>query len=194
MNRLLLIGSLAFLLVFGLGGASILVSLGVWQVQRLAWKEALLARIDVGAMRSAVDGDDRKGRVVCHRPRPQTVRVEALRRFERPRKHELFTQVRRRPRQRDFTWNVRPFTCMRIHRSPALHTPSNRLERSSNSACLDRVLRTLPSVSVPGVKQNASRSADPNSALGAGAPSRAGRAPTCPGRPRPRGCPPSSPI
>lgn len=38
---------LAFLLVFGLGGASILVSLGVWQVQRLAWKEALLTRIDV---------------------------------------------------------------------------------------------------------------------------------------------------
>ena len=37
---------LAFLLVFGLGGASILVSLGIWQVQRLVWKQDLLARIE----------------------------------------------------------------------------------------------------------------------------------------------------
>ena len=37
---------LAFLLIFGLGGAAILVSLGVWQVQRLAWKQALLSQID----------------------------------------------------------------------------------------------------------------------------------------------------
>lgn len=37
---------LAFLLIFGLGGAAILVSLGVWQVQRLAWKKDLLARIE----------------------------------------------------------------------------------------------------------------------------------------------------
>lgn len=37
---------LAFLLVFGLGGASILVGLGIWQVQRLAWKQELLARIE----------------------------------------------------------------------------------------------------------------------------------------------------
>ncbi|MEP2472639.1 MAG: SURF1 family cytochrome oxidase biogenesis protein, partial [Paracoccaceae bacterium] len=37
---------LIFLVVFGLGGAAILISLGVWQVQRLAWKEDLLARID----------------------------------------------------------------------------------------------------------------------------------------------------
>lgn len=34
-------------LLFGLLGAAVLVSLGVWQVQRLAWKEALLAEIDV---------------------------------------------------------------------------------------------------------------------------------------------------
>ena len=33
-------------LLFGLLGAAILVSLGVWQVQRLAWKEALLTEID----------------------------------------------------------------------------------------------------------------------------------------------------
>lgn len=37
---------LAFLLIFGLGGAAILVSLGVWQVQRLAWKQAIIADID----------------------------------------------------------------------------------------------------------------------------------------------------
>lgn len=34
-----------FAIVIGLGGAAILISLGVWQVQRLAWKEALLERI-----------------------------------------------------------------------------------------------------------------------------------------------------
>lgn len=33
-------------LLFGLLGAAVLVSLGVWQVQRLAWKEAVLAAID----------------------------------------------------------------------------------------------------------------------------------------------------
>ncbi|AHM02526.1 Cytochrome oxidase biogenesis protein Surf1, facilitates heme A insertion [Roseibacterium elongatum DSM 19469] len=33
-------------LVFGIGGVAILVSLGIWQVQRLAWKEAMLAEIE----------------------------------------------------------------------------------------------------------------------------------------------------
>ena len=33
-------------LIFGLGGIAILVSLGVWQMQRLAWKEGMLADID----------------------------------------------------------------------------------------------------------------------------------------------------
>lgn len=37
---------LAFFVIFGLGGTAILVSLGVWQVQRLAWKEGLLAEIE----------------------------------------------------------------------------------------------------------------------------------------------------
>lgn len=32
-------------LVFGLVGAAILISLGVWQVQRMQWKEGILARI-----------------------------------------------------------------------------------------------------------------------------------------------------
>lgn len=47
--------------MFGLLGAAILVSLGVWQVQRLAWKEALLAEIDArvggapGALPDLVD-------------------------------------------------------------------------------------------------------------------------------------------
>lgn len=39
-------GRLAFLVVIGLGGAAILVSLGVWQVQRLAWKQGLISDID----------------------------------------------------------------------------------------------------------------------------------------------------
>jgi surfeit locus 1 family protein len=37
---------LMFLLIFGLTGAGILISLGVWQVQRLAWKERVLAEIE----------------------------------------------------------------------------------------------------------------------------------------------------
>jgi surfeit locus 1 family protein len=35
-----------FFVAIGLGGAAILVSLGVWQVQRLGWKQDLLARIE----------------------------------------------------------------------------------------------------------------------------------------------------
>ena len=35
-----------FLLIVGLGGAAILIALGIWQVQRLAWKEAILADIE----------------------------------------------------------------------------------------------------------------------------------------------------
>lgn len=33
-------------LILGVGGAAILISLGVWQVQRLAWKEGILAAIE----------------------------------------------------------------------------------------------------------------------------------------------------
>ena len=39
-------GRLWFLLTIGLIGTGILVSLAVWQVQRLAWKQDMLARID----------------------------------------------------------------------------------------------------------------------------------------------------
>ncbi|ABG31736.1 SURF1 family protein [Roseobacter denitrificans] len=39
-------GRLVFLVVIGLGGAAILISLGVWQVQRLAWKEGVIAQIN----------------------------------------------------------------------------------------------------------------------------------------------------
>jgi surfeit locus 1 family protein len=34
-------------MIFGLGGVAVLLSLGVWQMQRLSWKEAVLADIDV---------------------------------------------------------------------------------------------------------------------------------------------------
>ncbi|WP_227271291.1 SURF1 family protein [Roseobacter weihaiensis] len=37
---------LAFLVIFGLGGAAILISLGIWQVQRLAWKQGVIADIE----------------------------------------------------------------------------------------------------------------------------------------------------
>ncbi len=38
-------GRIVFLIGIGLGGAAILISLGVWQVQRLNWKQAILADI-----------------------------------------------------------------------------------------------------------------------------------------------------
>lgn len=43
---------LALPLLFGITGVAILLSLGIWQMQRLAWKEAALAQIDarIGAM------------------------------------------------------------------------------------------------------------------------------------------------
>lgn len=37
---------LFMILVIGLGGTGVLISLGVWQVQRLAWKQAVLTEIE----------------------------------------------------------------------------------------------------------------------------------------------------
>ena len=37
---------LIFPIILGLGGAAILISLGIWQVQRLGWKESMLAEIE----------------------------------------------------------------------------------------------------------------------------------------------------
>lgn len=37
---------LLFLLIVGLGGIAVLISLGLWQVQRLAWKERIIAAIE----------------------------------------------------------------------------------------------------------------------------------------------------
>ncbi|MBC2837400.1 SURF1 family protein [Paragemmobacter straminiformis] len=42
-------------LLFGLTGAAILIGLGVWQVERLAWKEAVLADIDARIVAAPVD-------------------------------------------------------------------------------------------------------------------------------------------
>lgn len=48
-----------FVILIGLGGAAILVSLGVWQVQRLAWKENILADINGRIEARAVPLPDR---------------------------------------------------------------------------------------------------------------------------------------
>ncbi len=44
-----------FFIIIGLGGAAILVSLGLWQVQRLAWKEAIVADINSRITAAPVD-------------------------------------------------------------------------------------------------------------------------------------------
>ncbi len=35
-----------FLLILGLAGCGVLISLGLWQVDRMAWKQDILASID----------------------------------------------------------------------------------------------------------------------------------------------------
>ncbi len=42
-------------LLFGLGGFAILIGLGIWQVERLAWKEAVLADIDARIVAAPVE-------------------------------------------------------------------------------------------------------------------------------------------
>lgn len=44
--------SALFLIIIGLGGAAILISLGIWQVQRLEWKQGVIATIE-----ARIDGD-----------------------------------------------------------------------------------------------------------------------------------------
>ncbi len=44
-----------FLLIFGVAGLGVLISLGVWQVQRLAWKKDVLAEIDTRIAADPVD-------------------------------------------------------------------------------------------------------------------------------------------
>ncbi len=41
-------------LIFGLAGAGVLISLGIWQAQRLAWKEGILAEIEARIMAAPV--------------------------------------------------------------------------------------------------------------------------------------------
>ena len=41
-----MIRQFAFAVILGLAGCAVLVSLGLWQVQRLAWKEAIIARAE----------------------------------------------------------------------------------------------------------------------------------------------------
>lgn len=44
-----------FLLIFGLAGLGVLIWLGVWQVQRLAWKEDILAEIEARIAAEPID-------------------------------------------------------------------------------------------------------------------------------------------
>lgn len=49
---------LIFPAILGLGGCAILIALGVWQLQRLAWKTAILAEIDSRIAAAPVDLPD----------------------------------------------------------------------------------------------------------------------------------------
>ncbi|SDW13946.1 surfeit locus 1 family protein [Ruegeria halocynthiae] len=44
-----------FLLIFGLTGLGVLVSLGIWQMQRLVWKQGILAEIETRVAADPVD-------------------------------------------------------------------------------------------------------------------------------------------
>jgi surfeit locus 1 family protein len=44
-----------FFIIVGLGGAAILAALGIWQMQRLAWKEAIIADINARITAAPVD-------------------------------------------------------------------------------------------------------------------------------------------
>jgi surfeit locus 1 family protein len=46
--------SLLFAVVLGLAGVGVLVSLGVWQLQRLDWKEAIIARAEAMMLEAPV--------------------------------------------------------------------------------------------------------------------------------------------
>ena len=43
------------MIILGIGGTAILLGLGVWQVQRLAWKAEILAQIERKILAPAVD-------------------------------------------------------------------------------------------------------------------------------------------
>lgn len=60
-----------FPVLLGLAGCAVLASLGVWQMQRLAWKEALLARISSqidGPVQPLPDPGDNPGVALKYRP------------------------------------------------------------------------------------------------------------------------------
>jgi surfeit locus 1 family protein len=63
-------------LVFGIGGVAILMSLGIWQVQRLAWKEGVLADIEarIAATPEALPEDPIPDRAALHARRRRKAR------------------------------------------------------------------------------------------------------------------------
>ncbi len=76
--------SVLFAIIVGLVGLTVLVSLGVWQVQRLAWKQALIDEIAQGMQGDPVPLPD----VVDPREHAY-LRVTATGRLERPEIHVL---------------------------------------------------------------------------------------------------------
>ncbi len=81
-----------FLIVFCLGGAAVLISLCIWQVQRLSWKEALIAEIETMAAAAPGSLPDRP-EAAADRFRP----VEVSGRFGEGALHVLTSQPARGP-------------------------------------------------------------------------------------------------
>ncbi|MEP5730624.1 MAG: SURF1 family protein [Sulfitobacter sp.] len=76
-----------FLIIIGLGGAAILVALGVWQMQRLAWKQGVIADINARIVAASV--------AIPAQPDPTTDRflpVEATGRFTGDTRRVLVSQ------------------------------------------------------------------------------------------------------
>ncbi len=68
-------------LVFGIAGCAVLVSLGIWQLKRLAWKEGMLAQIEAQMARDPVP--------VFSRPFEEFMPVTAAGRITGPEAHVL---------------------------------------------------------------------------------------------------------
>lgn len=77
------------LTIFALIGIALLVGLGVWQLQRLEWKEALIARIDARSKGTPISLD-KALRIAKERRNPSYYRVQVEGRFHHDKERYLY--------------------------------------------------------------------------------------------------------